>query len=78
VRLPSPTLKRSKNTFYKYFAAKKRKKNYLENFCEVEDVKYLAHFAAAQNATNTKKPNCVSSLAQASGQASEAVSRSPS
>jgi len=57
---------------------KKRKKNYLENFCEEEDVKYLSHFAAAQNATNTKKPNRISALPQASGQASEAVSLSPS
>jgi len=62
----------------KYFAAKKRKKNYFENFCEEEDVKYLSHFAAAQNATNTKKPNRTSALPQASGPASEAVSRSPS
>jgi len=38
----------------------------------------LSHFAAAQNATNTKKPNRVSALPQASGPASEAVSLSPS
>ena len=52
-------------------------KNYLENFCpstslgtgEEEDVKYLSHFAAAQNAANTKKPNRVSALPQASGPA---------
>jgi hypothetical protein len=47
----------SKNTFYKFSAAEINKKDFLENFCEVEDAECLAHFAAAQNAPNANKPN---------------------
>jgi len=79
VRLPSPTLKELKiYLFKKIFRRQKKKKELFREFCEEEDVKYLSHFAAAQNATNTKKPNRVSALPQASGPASEAVSLSPS
>jgi len=33
-----------------------KKDFFIYDFCEGEDAKCLAHFAAAQNAPNTKKP----------------------
>jgi len=45
-------------TKIKDFSARAFLKNI--NFCKGEDAKGLAHFAAAQNAPNTKKPNLLS------------------
>jgi hypothetical protein len=50
--------KPNKNTFYKFFAAaNKIKRNYLENFCEVEDARVFGEFCPRPKFAKHEKPN---------------------